>query len=122
VAERRKLVLPAKSDKFLQDLQQFTITVDVDGLDQVFNAVLDQARLYQRSAYDASYLELSKRRGIPLATKDASLKRGRRGTWGTDFSALNVEALSSRQTRQHWEAHNVRACGLRQLCLPEGAP
>ena len=75
VAERRKLVLPAKSDKFLQDLQQFTITVDVDGLDQVFNDVLDQARLYQRSAYDASYMELAKRRGIPLATKDEPLRK-----------------------------------------------
>ena len=75
VAERRKKVPPAKSAKFLQDLQKFTITVDIDGLDHVFSAVLDHARLYQRSAYDASYLELAKRRGLPLATKDEPLRK-----------------------------------------------
>lgn len=75
VAERRKKVTPAKSAKFLQDLQQFTITVDVDGLNHVFGTVFDHARLYQRSAYDASYLELAKRRGLPFATKDEPLRK-----------------------------------------------
>lgn len=75
MAERRKKVAAAKSAKFLQDLQQFTIAVDVDGLDLVFTTVLDQARLYQRSAYDASYLELAKRRGLPFATKDEPLRK-----------------------------------------------
>ena len=75
VAERRKKVAPAKSAKFLQDLQLFTITVDVGGLDQVFGTVIDQARVYQRSAYDASYLELAQRLGLPFATKDEPLKK-----------------------------------------------
>ena len=73
VAERRKKLAPAKSAVFLRDLQKFTITVDLEGIDQVFSTVLDQARLYQRSAYDASYLELAKRRGLPLATRDQPL-------------------------------------------------
>ncbi len=73
VAERRKKAAPAKSAKFLQDLQRFSITVDIEGLDQVFSTVLDQARLYQRSSYDASYLELAKRRRLPFATKDGPL-------------------------------------------------
>ena len=75
VAERRKKVAPAKSAKFLRDLQQFTIMVDVDGLDRAFSTVLDHARLYQRSAYDASYLELAQRRGLPFATKDEPLRK-----------------------------------------------
>jgi predicted nucleic acid-binding protein len=75
VAERRKKVAPAKSDKFLRDLEKFNITVDVDGLDHVFGMVLEQARLYQRSAYDASYLELAQRRGLPFATKDEPLRK-----------------------------------------------
>ena len=75
VAERRKKVAPTKSVKFLQGLQMFTITVDVDGLDRVFSAVLDRARVYQRSAYDASYLELAQRLGLPFATKDEPLRK-----------------------------------------------
>jgi predicted nucleic acid-binding protein len=73
VTERRKKTAPAKRATFLQDLQRFNITVDVDGLDQVFTTVLDHARLYQRSSYDASYLELAKRRNLPFATKDGPL-------------------------------------------------
>ena len=75
VAERRKKVTPAKSAVFLRDLQKFTITVDLEGLDWAFSTVLDQARLHQRSAYDASYLELAKRRGLPLATRDQPLEK-----------------------------------------------
>ena len=71
--ERRKKVAPEKSAKFILDLQQFSITVDLDGLDHVFITVLNQARLYQCSAYDASYLELAHRLGLPFATKDEPL-------------------------------------------------
>ena len=73
VAERRKKVTPEKSAVFVRDLQKFTITVDLEGLDWAFSTVLDQARLYQRSAYDASYLELAKRQGLSLATRDQPL-------------------------------------------------
>ncbi len=75
VAERRKKVARAKSTQFLQGLRLFNITVDVDGLDEVFSTVIDQARVYQRSAYDASYLELAQRLGLPFATKDEPLKK-----------------------------------------------
>ena len=73
VAERRKKVTPEKSAAFVRDLQKFTITVDFEGLDRVFSTVLAQAKLYQRSAYDASYLELAQRLGLPLATRDQPL-------------------------------------------------
>ena len=75
VAERRKKVTPERIAKFLWDLQRLPIIVDLDGLDNVFGAVLDQARRYQRSSYDASYLELAQRRGLPLATKDEPLRK-----------------------------------------------
>ena len=75
VAERRKKILPNKIAKFVQDLQKLPIVVDLDGLDQIFTSVLFQARRYQRSAYDASYLELAKRRNLPLATKDEPLRK-----------------------------------------------
>jgi predicted nucleic acid-binding protein len=75
VAERRKKIASAKSARFIRDLQQFNVTVDVDGLEQIFSAVLGHARLYQRSAYDASYLELAKRSSLPFATKDDALRK-----------------------------------------------
>lgn len=75
VAERRKKFVPEKSAKFIRDLLQFSIAVDLEGLDRVFGTVLDQARLYRRSAYDASYLELAKRRNLPFATKDEPLMK-----------------------------------------------
>ena len=75
VAERRKKIQPERSERFLRDLQQFKIAVELDGLEQVFGAVLEQARLHQRSSYDASYLELAKRRNLPLATKDEPLRK-----------------------------------------------
>ena len=75
VAERRKKLMPGKSDKFVQDLQQFEIRVDDEGQEHVFIDVLALARSYQRSAYDASYLELARRLGLPFATKDDPLRR-----------------------------------------------
>jgi predicted nucleic acid-binding protein len=75
VAERRRKIAPAKSTSFLQDLQQLAITVDTEGLEHVFGEVFEHARRYQRTAYDASYLELAKRRGLPFATKDDPLRK-----------------------------------------------
>jgi predicted nucleic acid-binding protein len=75
VAERRKKIPPEKSTRFARELQRFSIAVDVDGLDHIFSAVFNQARLFQRSAYDASYLELAKRRDLPFATQDEPLRK-----------------------------------------------
>lgn len=75
VAERRKKIAPGTTSKFLQDLQQLSIIIDLEGIDQIFSVVLDQARRYQRSSYDASYLELALRLSLPLATRDEPLKK-----------------------------------------------
>jgi predicted nucleic acid-binding protein len=74
VAERRKKIAPTKSAQFLYNLQLLAISVDTEGLDHVFGEVFDQARRYQRTAYDASYLELANRRALPLATRDEPLR------------------------------------------------
>ena len=42
------------------------------------STVLDLARSERLSAYDASYLELAMRRGVPLATKDDDLVQSAR--------------------------------------------
>lgn len=75
VAERRKKILPEKTAKFVSDLERFSITVDVDGLEHIFNQVLHYGRDHQRSSYDASYLELARCLRVPLATKDEPLAK-----------------------------------------------
>jgi predicted nucleic acid-binding protein len=86
VAERRKKIEPAKSAEFIRDLEGFRITVDLEGIYHVFGPVLEHARLYQRSAYDASYLELCRHRNLPLASKDAPLLQA--------AEALGISAFS----------------------------
>jgi predicted nucleic acid-binding protein len=75
VAERRRKIPPAGSARFLRDLQQFNIRIDIAGVHEVFDSVLQLARVHQRSSYDASYLELAKRGALPLATKDEPLRQ-----------------------------------------------
>jgi predicted nucleic acid-binding protein len=79
VAERRKMIAPEKLAPFLHDLERLQITVDPEGMNFVFGDVLDLARRCQRSAYDASYLELASRKGLPLATRDEPLRAAARG-------------------------------------------
>jgi predicted nucleic acid-binding protein len=74
VAERRKKISPEKTARFIQALKSFAIAVDLDGVDTAFGTVLEHARQYQRSAYDAAYLELAHRRRLPFATKDGPLQ------------------------------------------------
>ena len=49
--------------------------VDTEGLDRVFGPLIELARVHQRSAEDASWLELAQRLGLPLSTKDESLRK-----------------------------------------------
>lgn len=43
-------------------------------LEQALGPVLDLARAHRLSAYDAAYLELAMREGLPLATQDDALR------------------------------------------------
>lgn len=49
--------------------------VDTDGLARTFHSVPALARAHQLSSYDASYLELAMRLGLPLATLDKDLAK-----------------------------------------------
>ena len=51
------------------------IEIDEETSTRALHAVLDLARDEALTAYDASYLELALRLGLPLATKDAALRR-----------------------------------------------
>ena len=73
-AEAKGLLAEARSAEFLGLLQGMAITVDAATAGRALNDTLQLARRFKLSAYDASYLELALREGLPLATVDAALR------------------------------------------------
>jgi len=73
VAERRERVSRAEALRFLEVLRQLPIDVDATEVMVAMDRVLQLAREAGLSAYDASYLELASRFGVPLATLDRRL-------------------------------------------------
>jgi predicted nucleic acid-binding protein len=74
-AEEKGLVTEARSGAFLEMLEGMDIEVDVATFVHALSDTLQLARRYKLSAYDASYLELALRLGMPLATLDEDLQR-----------------------------------------------
>ena len=74
VGERRQRMTPADTAQFLSLLGTFPITLDDQTTARAWVETLSLARARNLSVYDAAYLELSMRRGLPLATLDARLK------------------------------------------------
>ncbi len=74
VGERRKRSTEAQAAKWLDYLRSLPITVDEETNARAWSDVLTLARARGLSAYDASYLDLALRRGLPLATLDDRLK------------------------------------------------
>jgi len=74
-AEAKGWVTEARSEAFLEMLEGVEIEADAATFAHVLTHTLQLARRYGLSAYDASYLELSLRLGLPLATLDADLQK-----------------------------------------------
>lgn len=80
VAERRGRIDKAGSVRFISLLMQLSIMVEVETPQRVFGEILTLAREYHLSSYDASYLDLAMREGIPLATQDRRLQEAAKQT------------------------------------------
>lgn len=78
VGERRTRLDEARSTRFFGLLGGLPIVVDDETGGNAFGEIVHLARAYQLSAYDAAYLELAIRRGLPLATLDDGLKAAAR--------------------------------------------
>ncbi|MCC2666086.1 MAG: putative PilT protein domain protein [Gammaproteobacteria bacterium] len=72
-AEKKFGLAEARSAEFVHALQQMHIQVDPEASIHSLGDTLQLARRYNLSAYDASYLELALREGLPLATLDEGL-------------------------------------------------
>ncbi len=72
VSERRRRLSEAETSSFLSVLAYLPIDRDLTPDE---SAVLRLARAHKLTVYDAAYLELAARHGIPLATLDTDLAR-----------------------------------------------
>jgi predicted nucleic acid-binding protein len=82
VGARRKRTTEAKVTHFLTLLSRLPITVDDETPARAWSDTLALARAHGLSAYDAAYLELALRRGLPLATLDNRLRDALRAVGG----------------------------------------
>ncbi len=74
-AEAKGLLTEARSQAFVVLLQRLNIVTDPATAAHALGDTLHLARRYKLSAYDAAYLELALRTGLPLATLDADLEK-----------------------------------------------
>jgi predicted nucleic acid-binding protein len=85
-AEAKGLVTEARSGAFLEMLQGVDIEVDTATFARALSDTLQLARRYKLSAYDASYLELALRLGMPLTTLDEDLLKAAKKAGVKKFS------------------------------------
>jgi predicted nucleic acid-binding protein len=74
MGERRKRLDEARGQRFFVLLAALPIVVDSETSSRAFGDIVHMARTHQLSAYDAAYLELAIRRGLPLACNDGKLR------------------------------------------------
>jgi predicted nucleic acid-binding protein len=74
MGERRQRSTEAQTAKWFTYLGSLPIAVDDETNDRAWDEVLSLGRVHHLSAYDAAYLELALRRGLPLATLDDKLR------------------------------------------------
>jgi predicted nucleic acid-binding protein len=75
VAERKGRVTDAQVSEFLEDLAALPISVMPASAAARWPAILSVAKRHRLTAYDAAYLDLAQRTGLPLATLDGDLRK-----------------------------------------------
>jgi predicted nucleic acid-binding protein len=102
-SEAPGILLPNRSQAFLSALGAAPVECDGDSHSRALSETSALARRYGLSGYDASYLELALRRGLPLATlgKDlanaaqrAGIKRFQVRSWRRLFRAAPIPPRS----------------------------
>lgn len=73
VATRRKRIAEGDLPQLRMQLNSLPIDVDPISTERTWGPVLDLAQEHRLTVYDATYLELAIRRGLPLATLDDDL-------------------------------------------------
>ena len=74
MAERRKRVDAAQRQRLTGFLRDLPIVLDDETAAQAWSATVQMAERHRLTVYDAAYLELAQRRGLPLASLDQELR------------------------------------------------
>jgi predicted nucleic acid-binding protein len=80
VAERRRRIDRAQTRAFVARLMALPIAVEETGAGRMLGEVMSVGRDTGLAAYDALYLDLAIRHGLPLATLDRPLRAAARKT------------------------------------------
>ncbi len=82
-AKRRNRIDRAGIDKFLSTLTLYDIEVDDQTLGVAWSKTLALAESFDLTVYDAAYLELALRKGLPLASLDEPLRKAMKKAGGS---------------------------------------
>jgi len=78
VAERRKRIRQPEIRRFVELLGDLTVVMDSQTVTDSIGNILPLGREFGLSAYDAAYLDVAMRHGVPLATLDGNLRKAGR--------------------------------------------
>jgi predicted nucleic acid-binding protein len=73
--QNRGTLAAPKAETFIAELKALRIAADPESAARAFSDVYRMALACRLTSYDAAYLELAQRRGLPLATLDDELIR-----------------------------------------------
>ena len=82
-ARRKNRIDQAGIEKFFAVLRVYDIEVDGETMSVAWSKTLGLADSFELTVYDAAYLELALRKGLPLASLDASLRKALQKAGGT---------------------------------------
>jgi predicted nucleic acid-binding protein len=73
MAQRRRRIHGPQRAELAAFLRDLPITLDTETIEHAWTTTAELAERHRLSTYDASYLELARRRKLPLATLDKDL-------------------------------------------------
>ena len=74
MAERRSRIDAERRQRLAGFLRDLPVTIDEETASQAWAVTSQLAARFRLTVYDAAYLELAQRRGLPLATLDQELR------------------------------------------------
>lgn len=78
MAERRKRLTTAETTHILSIVETLPWSIEQESPERSWNEILQLARAQSLTTYDASYLDLAMRSGLPIATQDKALVKAAR--------------------------------------------